>query len=66
MHPEAVEANAEEPALCRRGVKERREAKDLRRLALEQLRLDDPDAGIDEGRNLARLARLKRALASSW
>ena len=36
---------------------ERREAEDVLRLVGEQLRLDDADAGIDEWRDAARLAR---------
>src|SRR6202042_3354720 len=57
MHPEAIEANAIKPALRRGGVKERGEAEHLRRLACEQLRLDDPDAGVDGGGGRARVPR---------
>src|SRR5258708_31355911 len=64
MHPKTIEANAVKPAFRGRGVKERGEAEHLRRLACEQLRLDDPDAGIDEGRDVARLTRLKPSVMS--
>src|SRR3984957_19452092 len=64
MHPKAIKTNAVEPALGRGGVKERREAEHLRRLASEQLRLDDPNAGIDERRDMARLTRLKPSVVS--
>src|ERR1700679_2720649 len=64
MHPKAVETDAVKPALRRGGVKERGEAEHLRRLAREQLRLDDPNAGIDEGRDMAWLARLKPSVMS--
>ena len=57
MHPKPVEADPAQPPLGRRRVKERREAKDLGGLAGEKLRLDDPDAGIDERRDMARIAR---------
>src|SRR3984885_4736266 len=64
MHPKAIEANAIKPALRRGGVKERGEAEHLRRLACEQLRLNDPEAGINERRDVARLARLKPSVVS--
>src|ERR1700722_16529989 len=64
MHPKAIEPNAIKPALRRGGVKERGEAENIRRLAREQLRLKDPNAGIDEGRDVARLTRLKPSVMS--
>src|SRR6478736_9178170 len=64
MHPKAIETNAVKPALRGGGLKERGEAEHLRRLVREQLRLDDPDAGIDEWRNMARLPRLKPSVMS--
>src|SRR3984957_17896088 len=59
MHPKAIKTNAVEPALGRGGVKERREAEHLRRLASEQLRLDDSNAGIGEPHDMERLTRLE-------
>ncbi len=65
MHPKAIETDAIKPALRRGGVKEWGEAKRLRRLVREQLRLDDPNARIDEWRDMAWLPRLKPSVMSS-
>src|SRR5215467_5296303 len=59
MHPKAIEPNAIKAPSRRGGVKKRSEAENFRRLVREQFRLDDPDAGIDEGRDVAGIARLK-------
>src|ERR1700722_6935776 len=64
MHPKAIKTNAVKPAVRCGGVKERGEAEHLRRLAREQLRRDNPNAGIDEGRDVARLAGLKPSIVA--
>src|SRR5579862_1305399 len=59
MQPDAIEPHAEQTPFFRGGEEEGREAKHIGADAGEELRLDDPDAGIDEGRDAAGIARPK-------
>ena len=65
MEPQSVEPDAEQAALRRRRVKERGESEDLVRFVFEQFRPGDADAGIDEGRDMARFAGLEPAVVAS-
>ena len=63
MDPEPVEPNAEKPAPGRRGAGRTGRGERRPGLALEKLRLDDADAGIDEGRRHAGGRAREAALA---
>src|SRR5579883_357730 len=62
MEPDSVEPDAHKPAFLGRVEEERREAEDVGRFVLEQIRLDDSDPGIDVRRNLALLAAREPAV----
>ena len=66
MQPQAVEAQAEQAALLGGAIENGARRKTSSGDASNSSRLDDADAGIDEGRDMAVLARRQPALARPW